>query len=94
MVSGQTKITGTVTHWDDRSPSPVLNDLVKGTEIYLLLAEAKLELGDATGKAETFNIIRLRSNSSPITPSVILIDFILDECSRERDNWSHSPGFD
>ncbi len=52
-------------------------------ETYLLKAEAQLLLGDPTGAAQTINIVRGRSNASPVSGSDIDIDFILDERSRE-----------
>jgi len=61
------------------------NDLVylRLAETYLLKAEAQLLLDDKPGAATTLNIIRERSNASPITAADVDIDFILDERSRE-----------
>ena len=61
------------------------NDLIylRLAETYLLKAEAQLALNDKPGAAATLNIIRARSNASPITADVVDIDFILDERSRE-----------
>lgn len=52
-------------------------------ETYLLKAEAQLLNKDAAGAAVTLNVIRARSNASPITTSDVDIDFILDERARE-----------
>jgi starch-binding outer membrane protein, SusD/RagB family len=52
-------------------------------ETYLLKAEAQLLLGFPGDAAETLNIIRARSNASPVTANDVTIDFILDERSRE-----------
>lgn len=52
-------------------------------DTYLLKAEAQYKLGDLNGAAETINILRTRSNATPITAAQIDIDFILDERSRE-----------
>ena len=52
-------------------------------ETYLIKAEAQLLLGSQNDAAATINIIRRRSNASPVTGSQINIDFILDERSRE-----------
>ena len=61
------------------------NDLIylRLAETYLLKAEAQLALNDKSGAAITLNIIRARSNASPITEADVDIDFILDERSRE-----------
>src|SRR5690606_9964865 len=52
-------------------------------ETYLLKAEAQLLLGAKEDAAQTINIIRERSNASPVAADSISIDFILDERSRE-----------
>jgi len=61
------------------------NDLIylRLAETYFLKAEAQLALDDRIGAAVTLNIIRVRSNASPITEADVDIDFILDERSRE-----------
>jgi hypothetical protein len=52
-------------------------------ETYLLKAEAQLKLNNPGGAAQTINILRTRSHTSPVTGSQISMDFILDERSRE-----------
>ena len=52
-------------------------------ETYLLYAEALYKLNDAAGAAEWINKVRRRANCSEIPSSVVSIDFILDERSRE-----------
>lgn len=52
-------------------------------ETYLLKAEAQMLLGALGEAAQTINIIRERSNASPVSAGDITIDFILDERSRE-----------
>ena len=52
-------------------------------ETYLLKAEAQLALNDPGAAAITLNILRERSNATPITGADVDIDFILDERSRE-----------
>jgi hypothetical protein len=52
-------------------------------ETYLLKAEAQLLLGSPGEAAQTINIIRERSNASPVSAGDIDIDFILEERSRE-----------
>jgi hypothetical protein len=61
------------------------NDLIylRLAETYLLKAEAQLALNDKDGAAATLNMIRERSNASPITGAEVDLDFILDERSRE-----------
>ncbi|HOF21417.1 MAG TPA: RagB/SusD family nutrient uptake outer membrane protein [Bacteroidales bacterium] len=52
-------------------------------DTYLLKAEAQFRLGQPGQAAGTINIIRQRSNASPVTGADISLDFILDERSRE-----------
>ena len=52
-------------------------------DTFMLKAEAQYRLGDLNGAAETINIIRQRSNASPISANQVDIDFILDERARE-----------
>jgi len=52
-------------------------------DTYLLKAEAQLKLGYLNEAAETINIVRERSNATPITGDDVTLDFILDERSRE-----------
>ncbi len=61
------------------------NDLIylRLAETYLLKAEAQLALNDPGAAAITLNILRERSNATPITGADVDIDFILDERSRE-----------
>lgn len=52
-------------------------------DTYLLKAEAQHNIGDNAGAAATINIVRSRSNASPISAADIDINFILDERARE-----------
>jgi hypothetical protein len=52
-------------------------------ETYLLLAEAQFKQDKLTDAAATLNILRARANASPILPSDVTLDFILDERARE-----------
>ena len=54
-------------------------------ETYLLLAEAQFKQGGThiNDAAATINIIRARSNASPVTASQLSLNFILDERARE-----------
>jgi hypothetical protein len=56
---------------------------VRLADTYLLKAEAQFRLGLPGDAATTINIIRSRSNASPVGASAINIDYILDERSRE-----------
>ena len=82
--------------FNDPSTRPVI--LWRFSDVYLLLAEAELELGDVTDAAKYINVIRERaayqaSNTSAqnataaaamdIAPSQVTLDFILDERTRE-----------
>lgn len=55
-------------------------------DTYLLKAEAQFKMNNATGAAETINIIRRRSKASEISAGDVTLDFILDERSRELFN--------
>jgi hypothetical protein len=52
-------------------------------ETYLLKAEAQFKQGNLAGAAETLNILRARSNATPINAADVNLDFILDERARE-----------
>lgn len=52
-------------------------------ETYLLRAEAYLGKGDKSSAAADINVVRARSNATPIAASDVNIDFILDERARE-----------
>ena len=52
-------------------------------DTYLLKAEAQFLEGDLEGAKNTINIIRERSNATPISAADVTMDFILDERSRE-----------
>ena len=79
-----------VRKWDWGNPAHItggdqFNDQVylRLAETYLLKAEAQHLLGDNAGAAATINIVRSRSNASPIAEGDVSIDYILDERSRE-----------
>ncbi|MHA4809966.1 RagB/SusD family nutrient uptake outer membrane protein [Flavitalea flava] len=76
--------------WDQFDPndefgSSMIKDFIimRLGETYLLKAEAQFKQGNATGAAETINILRARASASPITPDQVTMDFILDERVRE-----------
>jgi len=56
---------------------------IRLADTYLLKAEAQMKLGHPDDAAITINVIRERSNATPITEADVDIDFILDERSRE-----------
>ncbi|MEN8203115.1 MAG: RagB/SusD family nutrient uptake outer membrane protein [Bacteroidota bacterium] len=58
-------------------------------ETYLLLAEAELLTNGADAAAATLNILRSRSNASPVTGADVDMDFLLDERSRELYSEEH-----
>lgn len=57
--------------------------LMRLGETYLLLAEAQLQQNKLPEAAITLNILRARSNASPISAGDVTLDFILDERARE-----------
>lgn len=63
--------------------APVDQIYLRLAETYLLRAEAKYKLGDSPGAAADINVIRARSNATPVLPADVNIDYILDERSRE-----------
>lgn len=56
---------------------------IRLADTYLLKAEAEFKTGHADLAAATINIIRNRSNATPIVEGDVTLDFILDERSRE-----------
>jgi len=56
---------------------------IRLADTYLLKAEAQLKTGRPDLAATTINVIRQRSNATPIPADSVDIDFILDERSRE-----------
>lgn len=57
--------------------------LFRLAETYLLRAEAYLGLNDKAKAAADINVVRERSNASPVTAAQVDIDYILDERIRE-----------
>ncbi|MDR1331346.1 MAG: RagB/SusD family nutrient uptake outer membrane protein [Tannerella sp.] len=52
-------------------------------ETYLIRAEAYLGLNQIDKAADDINVIRTRSNATPVTPAEVNLDYILDERARE-----------
>ena len=63
--------------------APVDQIYLRLAETYLLKAEAEFKLGQLTNAMNTINVIRNRSNATPIPVDSVSLDFILDERSRE-----------
>lgn len=57
--------------------------LFRLAETYLLRAEAHLGAGNAAAAATDINVVRARSNASPVAAGNVTIDYILDERIRE-----------
>ena len=57
--------------------------LARLAETYLIRAEAEINSGNTTAAATDINVVRTRSNASPITASQATIDYVLDERARE-----------
>ena len=52
-------------------------------ETYLLRAEAYVGKGNTASAAADINVIRQRANASPVDPSKVTLDYVLDERARE-----------
>lgn len=76
---------------NDVSNTSNYNDQVylRLAETYLLLAEAQFRLNDLDGAAQSINVLRNRAHASPVKPSAITLDYILDERSRELITEEH-----
>lgn len=79
-----------VRKWDWVDPANVTGSSSYGdqpyirlAETYLLLAEADFKQGKLVQAADAINALRTRANATPIKPSQVTMDFILDERSRE-----------
>lgn len=57
--------------------------LFRLAETYLLRAESYVGLNNLNAAAADINIVRARSNASPVLPANVNIDFVLDERIRE-----------
>ena len=69
-------VTGADFGWSDQI-------YLRLADTYLLKAEAQYKLGQPDNAAATINIIRERSNATPISGADVTLDYILDERSRE-----------
>ncbi len=56
---------------------------IRLAETYLLLAEAQMLQGKTTEAAASINVVRARSNATPVDPGDVDMDYILDERARE-----------
>lgn len=59
------------------------NYMFRLAETYLIRAEAYLGKGDLVNAANDINMVRERANATPVSPSNVTIDYILDERARE-----------
>ncbi|MFW6327914.1 MAG: RagB/SusD family nutrient uptake outer membrane protein, partial [Bacteroidota bacterium] len=57
--------------------------MLRLAETYLLRAEAYLGLNQLENAANDINVVRERSNATPVSASDVTIDYILDERARE-----------
>lgn len=57
--------------------------LMRLGETYLLLAEAQFKQGKLLEAAASLNVIRTRSNATPVIPAEVTLNYILDERVRE-----------
>lgn len=84
------------TRWNDFLPENYVNGVLQFhvstnkpvyvfrlAETYLLRAEAYLGKGDVASAANDINVVRARANATPVSPSKVDIDYILDERLRE-----------
>jgi len=56
---------------------------IRLAETYLLLAEAQMLQNKNTEAATSINVVRARSNASPVDPADVDMDYILDERAKE-----------
>jgi starch-binding outer membrane protein, SusD/RagB family len=84
------KIAPHTTKWYEFNPADefgfaMIKDFIimRLGETYLLLAEAQFKQNKKVEAAATLNILRARSNATPITDAQVTLDFILDERARE-----------
>jgi hypothetical protein len=59
------------------------NYMFRLAETYLLRAEAYLGKGDQSNAAKDINAVRKRAKSTPILPTNVTLDYIMDERARE-----------
>jgi starch-binding outer membrane protein, SusD/RagB family len=57
--------------------------LIRLPETYFLRAEAYLLKGDTQKAADDLNVVRARAKATPVKPTEVTIDYILDERARE-----------
>jgi hypothetical protein len=74
-------LTHTSTSWSGRTYQDFMVFRLAGT--YLLRAEAYLDKNDQIHAAEDINVVRARAHASPVDPSDVDLDYLLDERARE-----------
>jgi hypothetical protein len=79
------KIEGNVPKSGDNTTGRTFQDLIiyRLAETYLLRAEAYLRKGELQKAADDINVVRSRSKATPVLPSNVNLDYILDERARE-----------
>ncbi|HTH82538.1 MAG TPA: RagB/SusD family nutrient uptake outer membrane protein [Mucilaginibacter sp.] len=79
------KIEGKVGKVTNNTAGKTFKDMVvyRLAETYLLRAEAYLRKNDLVNAAADINIVRSRAHASPVDPSNVTIDYLLDERARE-----------
>lgn len=74
-------LTKTSTSWSGRTYQDFM--VFRLAETYLLRAEAYLRNDDPVDAANDINVVRSRAKATPVQPSDVTIDYILDERARE-----------
>ncbi|MDB5010381.1 MAG: RagB/SusD domain protein, partial [Mucilaginibacter sp.] len=57
--------------------------IIRLPETYFLRAEAYMNKGDLASAAADLNVVRSRSNATPVAPGQVNMDYLLDERARE-----------
>ncbi|MBN8879271.1 MAG: RagB/SusD family nutrient uptake outer membrane protein [Sphingobacteriales bacterium] len=74
-------LTNTSTSWSGRTFQDFM--VYRLAETYLLRAEAYFRKNDLENAAKDINIVRARAHATPVDPSQVTEDYILDERARE-----------
>jgi len=74
-------LTNTSTSWSGRTFQDFM--VYRLAETYLLRAEAYFRKNDLENAAKDINVVRARAHATPVDPSQVTEDYILDERARE-----------
>lgn len=74
-------LTHTGTSWSGRTYQDFM--VYRLAETYLLRAEAYFRKNDLDNAAKDINVVRARANATPVAPSAVTEDYLLDERARE-----------